>query len=86
MKALLGCAALVMVTMSPALASHANPWATDEDVVLAKNHDENQVRSIDTPGEDEMRGKMTRSANGKTGDASVSGSSDLSKGSRNGRK
>lgn len=67
MKTLLGCAAVVVMTMQPALADHANPWATDDDVVLSRFHDDNQARSADTPGEDEMRGKMTRSANGKTG-------------------
>ncbi|SNS95476.1 hypothetical protein [Antarctobacter heliothermus] len=50
-------------------ADHANPWATAEDTVLSKNHDANQAKSVGTPGEDEMRGAMTRAARGKTGDA-----------------
>lgn len=58
-------AALTMAVSLPVQADHANPWATEEDSVLAKNHDANQARSIGTPGEDEMRGVMTRSAHGK---------------------
>ncbi|WGW02690.1 hypothetical protein [Tropicibacter oceani] len=47
-------------------ASHANPWATAEDTVLEKYHDDNQSKSTGTPGQDEMRGVMKRSAHGKT--------------------
>lgn len=52
---------------SMALADHNNPWATAEDTVLSKNHDANQLKSAGTPGEDEMRGVMVRSAKGKLG-------------------
>jgi hypothetical protein len=52
----------------PGLAGHANPWASEDDVVLQKNHEVNQLKSINTPGEDEMRGNMTRSAFGKLSD------------------
>lgn len=56
----------VMITLaSPGWASHANPWATEDDEVLAQFHDVNQEKSVGTPGEDEMLGVMTRSANGK---------------------
>lgn len=51
---------------APLHAEHANPWATEDDTVLAKNHDTNQGRSVDMPGADEMRGTMTKSARGKT--------------------
>jgi hypothetical protein len=84
MKTLLGFAALVAMTVSPALANHANPWATGDDVVLSRFHDENQARSADTPGEDEMRGKMTRSANGKTGESGSTRSGSASKGGQSG--
>lgn len=56
-----------VASVSPVMAAHNNPWATSTDVVLAKNHDENQVQSEDTPGTDEMRGTMEQSANGRTG-------------------
>ena len=62
------CLACILAALSgPALADHGNPWASEDDFVLSKNHDANQARSIDTPGEDEMRGKLTRSAHGKLG-------------------
>jgi len=67
MKSSLCLACLMAALSGPALADHANPWATEDDVVQSKNHDANQAGSIDTPGEDEMRGKMTRSAHGKLG-------------------
>ncbi len=50
---------------APAFASHNNPWATEDDTVLAQYHEVNQAQSIDTPGEDEMLGVMVRKANGK---------------------
>lgn len=50
-----------------AQAAHNNPWAGEEDVVLSIYHDANQAKSIGTPGEDEMRGVMSRNANGKLG-------------------
>lgn len=74
----------VAATASPAMASHANPWATDDDTVLAKNHDENQAKSIDTPGEDEMRGKLVRNAYGKLG-GNDRGKSTLGGGAKSGR-
>jgi hypothetical protein len=57
--------ALGALMAGPALADHANPWATPEDTVLSQFHDDNQARSVGTPGEDEMRGAMVRSARGK---------------------
>ena len=65
MKTLGAAALLALVTALPALAGHANPWATDEDSVNNQNHEENQEQSIDTPGEDEMLGTMVREAHGK---------------------
>lgn len=63
-----------LVMLSAAVqADHANPWATAEDTVLSKKHDANQAKSVGTPGEDEMRGAMTRAARGKTGDARGNG-------------
>jgi hypothetical protein len=61
----LSLAAALMLAASPLLADHANPWATDGDTTLSRFHDSNQARSADTPGEDEMRGVMVRSARGK---------------------
>jgi hypothetical protein len=56
-----------LMSAGMAQADHNNPWAGENDVTLSKNHDANQARSIGTPGEDEMRGVMTRSAKGKLG-------------------
>lgn len=61
-------AGLIIVLASQGWASHANPWASDDDDVQAQYHDANQAKSVDTPGEDEMLGVMTRSANGKLSD------------------
>jgi hypothetical protein len=58
-------AATVILLAPPAQAGHANPWATADDTVLARNHDDNQARSAGTPGEDEMNGAGVRSAAGK---------------------
>jgi len=51
--------------VTAALAGHANPWATADDVILERHHDTNQARSADTPGQDEMRGAMVQRARGK---------------------
>lgn len=58
----------IALMSAPVQAEHANPWAGEDDTVLAKNHDTNQARSIGTPGEDEMRGVMNRRAHGKLDD------------------
>ncbi|MBR9891745.1 hypothetical protein GYB14_08615 [bacterium] len=64
-------------------AGHANPWTDDLSEVREKNHDSNQAKSADTPGEDEMRGVMSRNAHGKTsGTAAGSGSGSDGSGSR----
>lgn len=57
MKTLLTTAGLlVALSLTAAEAAHNNPWATADDAVLSKNHDDNQSRSLDRPGEDEMKG------------------------------
>ncbi|EAU45619.1 hypothetical protein [Salipiger bermudensis] len=64
-------------------AGHANPWTDDLSEVREKNHDSNQAKSTDTPGEDEMRGVMSRNAHGKTsGTAAGAGSGSDGSGSR----
>jgi hypothetical protein len=60
-------AVIAVATGPAALAAHNNPWATEDDVVLAKKHDANQLRSIGTPGEDEMRGNMKQTGASTTG-------------------
>ena len=65
MKRYLIRAAILILTAAPVFAGHANPWAGDDDTVQSKNHDANQSKSIDTPGEDEMRGRMEQTARGK---------------------
>ena len=57
----------------PIFAGHANPWATEDDELLMKNHEENLAKSEDTPGEDEMLGRMVQNARGKL-DASIADS------------
>ncbi|GAA3867484.1 hypothetical protein [Celeribacter arenosi] len=54
-----------VVLAAPAFAGHNNPWATANDVILEQYHTENQAQSINTPGEDEMRGVMVQRARGK---------------------
>lgn len=56
---------LVLLAATPALAGHANPWATDDDDLLMQYHDDNLQQSEDTPGDDEMLGIMEQQAVGK---------------------
>ncbi len=49
-------AALIAFMAPPVLANHGNPWAGEDDVVLSKYHDANQLKSVGTPGEEEMKG------------------------------
>ncbi|MGI1662658.1 hypothetical protein ACRDNQ_10495 [Palleronia sp. KMU-117] len=65
MKTTLSIAAAMICVASPVLAAHANPWASEGDTVDSQFHESNQARSVDTPGEDEMRGTMIRAARGK---------------------
>ena len=58
-------AATVALYAGASWAGHANPWATEDDVIYNQEHEDNLVQSIDTPGEDEMLGTMVRSAHGK---------------------
>lgn len=73
MKKLSLTAAILMFSAAPALAAHNNPWATDDDTVLAKYHEENQEESIGTPGEDEMLGRIVQSASPLAGQGSANG-------------
>ncbi|MHA6264938.1 hypothetical protein ACXYMO_17200 [Arenibacterium sp. CAU 1754] len=60
-------AAVLSANAGAGYAAHANPWADDGDVVQEQFHDVNQGKSVGTPGEDEMRGVMSRNAHGKLG-------------------
>ncbi|MCO4843931.1 MAG: hypothetical protein KC439_13700 [Yoonia sp.] len=42
-------AALIAFMAPPVLANHGNPWAGEDDVVLSKYHDANQLKSVGTP-------------------------------------
>ena len=66
-KSILLVAALSALVGHAALAGHANPWAGEDDDLDMVYHDENLEQSIDTPGEDEMRGAMVQGAFGKLG-------------------
>jgi hypothetical protein len=52
--------AAAMITTGAAQASHNNPWAGEDDVVLEQFHDANQEKSVGTSGQDEMRGVPQR--------------------------
>ncbi|MBS0122736.1 hypothetical protein [Thetidibacter halocola] len=73
-------AALVLGATGLAMADHGNPWAQEGDTVLSQNHETNQAFSADRPGEDEMRGALTRNAFGKTGGSSGKGADKGGKG------
>jgi uncharacterized membrane protein YgcG len=81
---LIVAAVIAVATGTVVSADHNNPWATAGDIVLSKNHDSNQLKSLDTPGEDEMRGNMNQNGASKTGGNRGSGGSgskgDSSKG------
>lgn len=68
---------LVLLTLSvaPVFADHGNPWAGPDDNVKSQFHDENQEKSLNTPGEDEMYGRTNRnvSPNARGGKAGGSG-------------
>ncbi|OOY20150.1 hypothetical protein BMI86_11895 [Thioclava sp. DLFJ5-1] len=71
----MGLVALAALYAGASWAGHANPWATEDDVIYNQEHEDNLVQSIDTPGEDEMLGVMVRSAHGKL-DGLAGGSGD----------
>ncbi|TCS67559.1 hypothetical protein EDD52_101661 [Primorskyibacter sedentarius] len=75
MKKHLTITAVLCLLAAPAFADHANPWAGEGDTVLSRNHDANQAKSVNTPGQDEMRGKMEQRARGKLEDAGRSNQS-----------
>lgn len=65
-------AALIAFMAPPVLADHGNPWAGEDDVVFSKYHDANQLKSVGTPGEDEMKGVVAQNGTIRTGRASDS--------------
>ncbi len=66
-KTIAVASAIACFAVAPSFADHGNPWAGPEDEVNSQFHEENQEKSLNTPGEDEMRGNLVRSAFGKTG-------------------
>lgn len=77
----------VLATMfaAPLYAGHANPWATADDELVMQYHEENLAQSVDTPQEDAMLGRMTRTARGKIElDAGKEEGQGLSKGKSGG--
>ncbi len=88
-RTLLLAAAIGVAAGSAAYAAHNNPWATEDDIVLAKKHDANQLKSVGTPGEDEMRGNMKQtgastSGGGNRGSGGSGGGAKSSGGSKGG--
>ncbi len=65
-KTILGIV-IALGAAAPVMASHANPWADDDDIVNAQYHDVNQEQSIDTPGEDEQLGNMVQDVSSQAG-------------------
>jgi len=82
MRNAIALAVALAALSGPVHAGHNNPWATPDDVILSKKHDANQVKSADTPGEDEMRGAVTQAGSGKVG--GPEGGEEASSGSRGG--
>ena len=78
MKVILLVAVMGSSIAAPLIAGHANPWATEGDVLEMQYHEENLARSLGTSGEDEMLGTMVQKARGKLDD---SGGADASGGS-----
>ncbi|WP_300548941.1 hypothetical protein [Roseovarius sp.] len=74
--------AIASLTVTPVIAEHNNPWATPTDTVLAQFHEENQEVSIDTPGEDEMNGRLVQNVSANAGEGL--GGSDTGGGSGQG--
>lgn len=64
---------LALISASPILADHNNPWATEEDEVKSQYHDANQEKSEGTPGENEMKGRQVQNASPKAGQGSGNG-------------
>jgi hypothetical protein len=58
---------IASVATSPAAAAHNNPWATTEDTVLGFKHDDNQEKSVGTPGQDQMQGALAQKGSGTVG-------------------
>jgi hypothetical protein len=58
---------LASLAVAPGFAAHNNSWADADDTILGQNHDDYQERSIDTPGEDEMKGQMTQNVSKNAG-------------------
>jgi hypothetical protein len=80
-------AATLALGSTPAAAAHNNPWAGPEDSVEAQFHDDNQERSAETPGSDEMHGMEKGVAAGRDtvpGPGSASGPGSVP-GDRSGR-
>lgn len=72
MRMLLTFAALIAFIATPVLANHGNPWAGEHDAVLSKYHDANQLKSVGTPGGDEMKGVVAQSGSTRAERASDS--------------
>lgn len=67
MKKIALAIALASVVTSPAVAAHNNPWATTQDTILGKKHDENQEKSVGKPGQDQMQGTMAQNGSANVG-------------------
>lgn len=64
---------LAALGTTPTLADHGNPWAGPDDEVQSQFHDDNQEKSVGTPGEDEMNGQINRNASPNAGSGSEDG-------------
>lgn len=60
-------AVLALLSITPALADHGNPWAGPDEEVQSQFHDINQEKSVATLGENEMYGQSNRSVSPNAG-------------------
>lgn len=67
MKKIALLSTLAYLVGAPAFAAHANPWADETDTVQQQYHEANQAKSVDTPGEDEMKGEMAQNVSSNAG-------------------
>jgi len=84
MKMILIIAGMAGSIAPPLIAGHANPWATEPDVLEMQYHEHNLAQSVGTPGEDEMLGTMVQKARGKLDDSVGAGASGGDGGNKGG--
>ena len=85
MKRILLAVTCQFALAAPALAAHNNPWAEADDVLIGAMHEVNLTQSSDTPGEDEMKGKLERNVPDHAGGGLAGAAPQDGSGHRGGR-